>query len=72
MSNDARAFFLGAGASCAAGFPMTRDLIYGIAAAIHGSRERFSALAGYLASMFWFRARRRRAGSRVMGEHGWD
>jgi hypothetical protein len=33
---------------------MTRDLIYGIAAAIQGSRERFRELAEYLESMFGF------------------
>lgn len=54
MSAGYRAFFLGAGASRAAGFPMTRDLIYGIAAAIQESPGHFRELSGYLESMFGF------------------
>lgn len=47
-----RAFFLGAGASRADGFPLTSDIIYGVAAALTGDPKAYERVLRFLQSVF--------------------
>jgi len=48
-----RAFFIGAGASRADGFPLTREISYGVAAALTGKKaRRYGSLSRFLKTVF--------------------
>jgi NAD-dependent SIR2 family protein deacetylase len=50
--SETRAFFLGAGASCADGFPLTSDIVYGLAHTMLRDRDKYKRPLSFLRTVF--------------------